>query len=79
MYLEIDVLHVVEGDVTTEAVRRSIELSATKYCTVSAQIATGVAQIRHRYEIRRPSGSELPAHETGEVVVTGPALTLAAV
>jgi putative redox protein len=76
VYLEIDVTHFVEGDVETEAVRRSIELSATKYCTVSAQIATGVACIRHRYRIDRPAGSSRPAQETGEVVVTGPKLEL---
>jgi putative redox protein len=79
VYLEIDVLHVIEGDVTTEAVRRSIELSATKYCTVSAQLATGVALIHHRYRIERPAGSALAAEETGEVVVTGPGLELATV
>jgi putative redox protein len=79
VYLEIDVLHIVEGDVKTEAVRRSIELSATRYCTVSAQIASGVALIRHRYRIERPAGSELAAQETGEVVVTGPGMDLAAV
>ncbi len=39
VFTDITVLHVVEGDVETEAVRRSIELSATKYCTVSAQFA----------------------------------------
>ena len=77
VFLEIDVLHVVEGDVDTEAVRRSIELSATKYCTVSAQVATGVATIHHRYRIVRPAGGERPAEESGEVVVTGPGLALA--
>ena len=41
VFTDITVLHVVEGDVEMEAVRRSIELSATKYCTVSAQFAAG--------------------------------------
>jgi putative redox protein len=72
VFLEITVLHTVEGDVETEAVRRAIELSATKYCTVSAQLAFGVARISHRYLITRPAGSATPAEETGEVVVTGP-------
>jgi len=77
VYLEIDVLHVVEGDVDTEAVRRSIELSATKYCTVSAQVASGPCRIHHRYRILRPAGSERPVEETAEVVVTGPLMALA--
>jgi putative redox protein len=76
VFLEIDVLHIVEGDVDTEAVRRSVELSATKYCTVSAQIATGSCRIHHRYRIVRPADSERPSEETAEVVVTGPMLEL---
>jgi putative redox protein len=73
VFTEIVVTHVVEGDVETEAVRRSIELSATKYCTVSAQVATGVARVSHRYRILRPTGAQRgPAEESAEVVVTGP-------
>lgn len=73
VFTEITVVHVVEGDVETEAVRRSIELSATRYCTVSAQVASGVARISHRYLIRRPAGAMAGlAEESGEVVVTGP-------
>jgi putative redox protein len=72
VYLEITVTHHVEGDVETAAVRRAIELSATKYCTVSAQIASGVARISHCYTIRRPASSALPATESGEVAVEGP-------
>ena len=72
VFTDITVVHVVEGDVETEAVRRAIELSATKYCTVSAQFASGVARISHRYLIKRPAGSAAPAEEEAEVVVTGP-------
>ncbi len=73
IYTEITVVHVVEGDVETEAVRRSIELSATKYCTVSAQIAAGPATISHRYTIKRPGAAGAPpSEESAEVVVTGP-------
>jgi putative redox protein len=72
VFLEITVVHLVEGDVETEAVRRAIELSATKYCTVSAQVASGVARISHRYEIERPAGGARPAKEAAEVIVTGP-------
>lgn len=73
VYTDITVTHVIEGAVDTEAVRRSIELSATKYCTVSAQIAGGPARISHSYTIKRPGGAGLPpSQESGEVVVTGP-------
>jgi putative redox protein len=73
VFTDITVTHVVEGNVETEAVRRSIELSATKYCTVSAQIAGGPARISHRYTIKRPGGQGVAAgEESGEVVVTGP-------
>ncbi|HEY5487707.1 MAG TPA: OsmC family protein [Candidatus Limnocylindrales bacterium] len=75
VFTEITVVHVVEGNVDTEAVRRSIELSATKYCTVSAQLASGVARVSHRYVIRRPVAGEAgapPEEESAEVVVTGP-------
>ena len=74
VFTEITIVHIVEGNVDTEAVRRSVELSATKYCTVSAQVASGVARISHRYLIRRPAaeGSAGPTEESAEVVVTGP-------
>ncbi len=73
VYTDITVVHVVEGNVETEAVRRSIELSATKYCTVSAQLASGVARITHRYTIKRPAAAGAPpTEELGEVVVEGP-------
>jgi putative redox protein len=73
VFTDITVLHIVEGDVETEAVRRSIELSATKYCTVSAQVAAGVARISYRYTIKRPGAAGAPpTDESGEVVVTGP-------
>jgi putative redox protein len=72
VFTDITVEHTVEGDIETDAVRRAIELSAQRYCTVSAQFASGVARISHRYVIRRPAGSAAPAHESGEVLVTGP-------
>lgn len=68
------ILHVVEGDVETEAVRRAIELSATKYCTVTGNLSSGVTEIRHAYLIRGTTGEE----QYGEVVVTGPLEGLAA-
>ena len=73
VFTSITVVHVVEGNVETEAVKRSIELSATRYCTVSAQIAAGPARISHRYAIKRPGvDGAPPSEESGEVVVTGP-------
>jgi putative redox protein len=79
VYTDITVNHVVEGDVETEAVRRSIELSATRYCTVSAQLASGVARMTHRYTIRRPGVAGAgPSEESGEVVVEGPNKSLPA-
>jgi putative redox protein len=71
IYTEIDVVHVVEGrDLTEAAIRRAIELSATKYCPVSAMLSAGATVIHHRYRIR--SGGERPFEAEGEVVATGP-------
>jgi putative redox protein len=63
------VIHAVEGDVDVEAVRRAIELSATKYCTVTGNLASGVTEIHHAYVVRDAAGEE----HYGTVVVTGPA------
>ena len=68
VFEQMRVVHVIDGDVEIEAVRRAIELSATKYCTVTANLASGVAEIHHAYLVRDSSGEE----HYGEVVVTGP-------
>ena len=70
MFTRIDVVHEVDGgvDLDTEAVRRAIELSATRYCSVGSTLMTGVTEIHHGYAICR--GTSAP--ETGEVVVIGP-------
>ena len=68
VFERIRIVHVVEGDVDPEAVRRAIELSATKYCTVSGNLAAGTAEIEHAYLLRAPDGDERYA----TVVVTGP-------
>jgi putative redox protein len=66
-----DVLHVVEGTVVLEqAVRRAIELSATKYCPVSAMLSSGATEIHHGFRMRC-TGAE-PKEAAGEVIVTGP-------
>lgn len=67
-FTRFDVVHVVEGAVDPEAIRRAIELSATKYCAVSTTLASGGVEIHHAYLLRTPAGDEL----YGEVVVTGP-------
>jgi putative redox protein len=69
-FTRVDVLHVVEGPALDEAaVRRAIELSATKYCSVAAMLSAGTAEIHHRYRIVGPGAS---APIEGEVIVTGP-------
>jgi len=71
-FTRIDVVHVVEGEaINVEAVRRAIELSATKYCAVGATLSTGMTEIHHAYIVRDGAGTE----QTAEVIVTGPAET----
>ena len=68
----VDVVHEVVGpDVTEEAVRRCIELSATKYCPVNAMISAGATEVHHRYVVR--CTGPVPVEASGEVIVTGPA------
>ena len=71
---EIQLVHVVEGPVDPEALRRAIELSATRYCTVNAHLASGVATVHHCYLLMTPDGDS----EYREVVVTGPGATVGA-
>nr|MBA2265912.1 OsmC family protein [Chloroflexota bacterium] len=67
VFTSIAVEHRVSGDVQAEALRRSIELSATRYCPVSAMLSAG-ATIEHRYRLVGGDG----ASESALVVVTGP-------
>ncbi len=70
VYERVEVVHVIDGaDVEVSAVSRAIELSATRYCTVTAMLSAGPAEIHHRYVIRREDGRP---DESGEVIVTGP-------
>lgn len=65
------VTHDVTGPVVEEAaIRRAIELSATKYCPVNAMLSAGATEVHHRYIVEN-TGPE-PFHAEGEVVVTGP-------
>ena len=67
----VEVTHVVEGTVVLEeAVRRAVELSATKYCPVSAMLSAGATEVHHRFRMRC-TGAE-PKDAEGEVIVTGP-------
>jgi putative redox protein len=68
VFEQMRIVHVVDGPVEVEALLRAIELSATKYCTVSANLAAGVTTIRHAYVLHDADGEE----HYGEVVVTGP-------
>ena len=48
-----EVVHVVDGTVVLErAVRRAVELSATRYCPVSAMLSAGATEIHHRFRMR---------------------------
>ena len=70
VFTRIDVVHDVTGpSVDTTAVRRSIELSAWKYCPVSAMLCAGTVEMHHRYRIHREGELE---PEEGEVVTLGP-------
>ncbi len=67
----VDVIHVVEGAKVDEAaIRRCIELSATRYCPVNAMLSAGATEVHHRYIVRR-TGPD-PFEAEGEVIVTGP-------
>ncbi len=68
VFERIRITHVVEGNVDPEALRRAIELSATRYCTVTGNLASGIAEIHHEYLVRDDTGVE----HSGIVVVTGP-------
>jgi len=66
VFTAIRVEHRIEGAVEAEALRRSIELSATRYCPVSAMLSA-VATIEHRYRLTADGES----HEA-VVAITGP-------
>jgi putative redox protein len=70
IFTRADVIHSVEGPAVDEAaVRRAIELSAVKYCSVGATLSAGPVEVHHRYRIVSPEGA---APIEGEVLVTGP-------
>jgi len=71
VFSEMALVHVVTGtDLSEAAIRRSIELSATKYCPVNAMLSAGATVIHHRYRIT--SSGARPYEAEGEVIATGP-------
>jgi putative redox protein len=71
VYTEITVVHELEGSNLSEAaIRRAIELSATKYCPVNSMVSAGATVVHHRYRIR--SGGPRPYESQREVLATGP-------
>ena len=68
IFTSITLTHVVTGPtLDPEAVRRAIELSATRYCPVNAMLAAGPVRIEHRYVVRSDAGET-----AGEAIVVGP-------
>ena len=71
VFTRIDIVHELEGPaVEVVALRRCIELSATKYCPVNAMLSAGDTAIHHAYHLIRTG--DRPLDEIGEVIVTGP-------
>lgn len=68
-FTRIDVRHVIDGPaIDEEAVRRAIELSATKYCSVGATLSSGATEVHHTYVVHDP----VAADRSAEVIVLGP-------
>jgi putative redox protein len=67
IYTRIRIEHRVSGELEPEALRRSIMLSATRYCPVNAMLSRS-ATIQHGYRLRREGRAE----ETALVAITGP-------
>ena len=71
VFTDIEVVHEFSGQNVSEgAIRRAVELSATKYCPVSAMISAGATVVHHRYRIH--STGAKPYESEGEVIATGP-------
>jgi putative redox protein len=72
VYTWIELVHVVAGIAVDDVkVRRSIELSATKYCPINAMISAGPTEVHHRFRIL-DSATEPAETREGLVMVTGP-------
>ena len=60
VFTDISVEHRVGGAVEAEALRRSIELSATRYCPVNAMLRHSVT-IEHRYRLEADGAEPIEA------------------
>jgi putative redox protein len=70
VYTEIRVVHEIEGPgVDVVALKRAIELSAARYCSISAMLSSGIVRISHWYVLR---GATPEDDQVGEVMITGP-------
>jgi hypothetical protein len=70
VFTDIEVVHEVTGmGISRRPIRRSIELSATKYCPVNAMLSAGATVVHHRYRIH--STGAAPYEAEGEVIATG--------
>jgi putative redox protein len=67
VFTSIVIEHQVEGRVEAEALRRSIELSATRYCPLIAMVSASTT-VEHRYRLR-VDGAE--SDQAALVLVTG--------
>jgi len=70
VFTSVRIVHEFQGGrLDPAAVRRAVELSAGRYCAISATLASGVTRISHWYVVR----GETPADdEVAEVLVSGP-------
>ena len=74
-FTRIDVTHRVAGPgIDVAAVRRAIELSATRYCSVGSTLSSGMTEVHHLFVAHDTASG---AEEQGEVLVTGPFLPAA--
>jgi len=67
VFTRIVIEHRVSGAVEPEALHRAIELSATRYCAVSAMLSRSVI-LEHRYRLHQAGQPDREAL----VVITGP-------
>ena len=74
VFTSIRIVHEVHGrDVEKAALRRAIELSASRYCSVGAMLASGATRISHWYVIR----GEVPFDDdVAEVITIGPGMDI---
>lgn len=70
VFARVDVTHELAGPgLDPDAVARAVELSATKYCPVSAMLSAGPTEVRHRHVTRR---TDDPAFEVAGETIVGP-------